>query len=93
MNYNNIKEEARMALQLTDEWDKVFKKSDRVNHRKVTFKNHFGIEIAADLYAPKDAKGRLPAIVISGPYGAVKEQSSGLYAQVLAERGFFNSCI
>ena len=77
-----------MTLQLTDEWDKVFKKSDKVNHRKVAFKNHFRIEIAADLYAPKDAKGRLPAVTISGPYGAVKEQSSGLYAQVLAERGF-----
>ena len=77
-----------MVLQLTDEWDKVFKKSDKVNHRKVTFKNHFGIEIAADLYAPKDAKGLLPAVAISGPYGAVKEQSSGLYAQTLAERGF-----
>ena len=77
-----------MALQLTDEWDKVFEKSDKVNHRKVSFKNHFGIEIAADLYEPKERNGKLPAIAISGPYGAVKEQSSGLYAQTLAERGF-----
>ena len=78
-----------MALQLTDEWDKVFPKSDKVNHRKVTFKNHFGIELAADLYEPKDATGgKLPAIAVSGPYGAVKEQSSGLYAQEMAERGF-----
>ena len=77
-----------MALQLTNEWDKVFEKSDKVNHRKVSFKNHFGIEIAADLYEPKERNGKLPAIAISGPYGAVKEQSSGLYAQTLAERGF-----
>lgn len=77
-----------MALQLTDEWDKVFPRSDKVNHRKVTFKNHFGIELAADLYEPKDASGKLPAIAVSGPYGAVKEQSSGLYAQEMAERGF-----
>ena len=77
-----------MALQLTDEWDKVFPKSDKVNHRKVTFKNHFGIELAADLYEPKDVTEKLPAIAVSGPYGAVKEQSSGLYAQEMAERGF-----
>ena len=79
-----------MALQLTNEWDKVFPKNDKVNHRKVSFKNHFGIEIAADLYEPKERNGKLPAIAISGPYGAVKEQSSGLYAQTLAERGFFD---
>ncbi|MBQ3468189.1 alpha/beta hydrolase, partial [Candidatus Saccharibacteria bacterium] len=77
-----------MTLQLTDEWDKVFPKSDKVDHKKVTFKNHFGIELAADLYEPKDASGKLPAIAVSGPYGAVKEQSSGLYAQEMAERGF-----
>ena len=77
-----------MILQLTDEWDKVFPKSEEVNHRKVSFKNHFGIEIAADVYEPKDASGPLPAVAICGPYGAVKEQSSGLYAQTLAERGF-----
>lgn len=77
-----------MTLQLTNEWDKTFPKSDKINHEKVSFKNHFGIEIAADLYKPKDSKGKLPAIAISGPYGAVKEQSSGLYAQELAKRGF-----
>ena len=77
-----------MTLRLTDEWDKVFPKSDKVNHRKVTFKNHFGIELAADLYEPKDASGKLPAMAISGPFGAVKEQVSGLYAQEMAERGF-----
>ena len=78
-----------MALQLTDEWDKVFPKSDKVNHKKVSFKNHFGIEIAADLCEPKEKNGKLPAIAISGPYGVVKEQSSGLCAQTLAERGFW----
>ena len=77
-----------MTLRLVDKWDKVFKKSDKVNHKKVSFKNHFGIEIAADLYIPKEKSKKLPAIAISGPYGAVKEQSSGLYAQTLAERGF-----
>lgn len=77
-----------MVLNITNEWDKVFPKSEKVNHKKVTFKNHFGIEIAADMYAPKDAEGKLPAIAASGPYGAVKEQASGLYAQEMAERGF-----
>lgn len=75
-------------LTLTREWDKVFPKSDKVEHRKVTFVNRYGITIAADMYTPKDAKGQLPAIAVSGPFGAVKEQSSGLYAQQLAERGF-----
>lgn len=75
-------------LILTEEWDKVFPKSDKVNHRKVTFPNRYGITLAADLYEPKDAQGRLPAIAVSGPFGAVKEQSSGLYAQTMAERGF-----
>lgn len=75
-------------LRLTDKWDKVFPESDKVEHRKVTFHNHFGITLAADLYVPKGAKGRLAAIAVSGPFGAVKEQSSGLYAQTLAERGF-----
>ena len=75
-------------LTLTEEWDKVFPKSDKVNHRKVTFPNRYGITLAADLYEPKDAEGRLPAIAVSGPFGAVKEQSSGLYAQTTAERGF-----
>ena len=75
-------------LKLTQEWDKVFPKSDKVDHCKVTFPNHFGITLAADLYVPKGAEGRLPAIAVSGPFGACKEQSSGLYAQELAERGF-----
>ncbi len=75
-------------LKLTNEWDKVFPKSDKVNHRKVTFRNRYGITLAADLYAPKNAQGKLPAIAVSGPFGAVKEQSSGLYAQTMAERGF-----
>ena len=76
-------------LNLTDQWDKVFPQSDRVNHTKVTFHNRYGITLAADLYTPKDAQGKkLPAIAVSGPFGAVKEQSSGLYAQQLAERGF-----
>lgn len=75
-------------LTLTSEWDKVFPKSDKVNHRKVTFHNRYGITLAADLYEPKNAAGKLPAIAVSGPFGAVKEQSSGLYAQTMAERGF-----
>lgn len=75
-------------LKLTSEWDKVFPQSDKVNHRKVMFVNRYGITLAADLYEPKDAVGELPAIAVSGPFGAVKEQSSGLYAQTMAERGF-----
>lgn len=76
-------------LKLTQEWDKTFPKSDKVNHSKVTFVNRYGITLAADLYVPKTtAGGKLPAIAVSGPFGAVKEQSSGLYAQELAERGF-----
>ncbi len=75
-------------LTLTQEWDKVFPKSDKVNHTKVTFHNRYGITLAADLYIPKGATGKLPAIAICGPFGAVKEQASGLYAQALAERGF-----
>ena len=75
-------------LKLNQEWDKVFPKSEKVNHKKVTFKNHFGITIAADMYEPKDYEGKLPGIAVSGPFGAVKEQSSGLYAQEMAERGF-----
>ena len=77
---------------VTAEWDKVFPKSDKVEHSKVTFKNHFGIELAADMFVPKDTSlkvnGKFPAIAVSGPFGAVKEQSSGLYAQQMAERGF-----
>jgi len=76
------------ALKLTDEWDKVFPLSDAVNHKKVTFVNHFGNTLAADLYEPKEYTGKLPAIAVCGPFGAVKEQSSGLYAQEMAKRGF-----
>lgn len=75
-------------LKLEQEWDKVFPKSDKVNHKKVTFKNHFGITLVADMYIPKEINGLLPAIAVSGPFGAVKEQSSGLYAQEMAKRGF-----
>ncbi|MCM1336432.1 MAG: alpha/beta hydrolase [Candidatus Amulumruptor caecigallinarius] len=75
-------------LEMTQQWDKVFPKSDKVDHRKVTFVNRYGITLAADMYIPKGATGKLPAIAVSGPFGAVKEQSSGLYAQQLAERGF-----
>ncbi|WP_164093925.1 alpha/beta hydrolase [Stenotrophomonas maltophilia] len=76
------------TMALTQDWDKVFPKSDRVEHRKVTFKNRYGITLAADLYQPKNASGKLAAIAVGGPFGAVKEQSSGLYAQTMAERGF-----
>ena len=75
-------------LTLTREWDKVFPKSEEVDHSKVTFANHFGITLAADMYMPKNAEGMLPAIAVSGPFGACKEQSSGLYAQEMARRGF-----
>ena len=76
------------TLTLTEEWDKTFPKSERVNHRKVTFHNRYGITLAADLYEPKNAAGRLAAIAVCGPFGAVKEQASGLYAQTMAECGF-----
>lgn len=75
-------------LVLTESWDKTFPKSDKVEHRKATFHNRYGITLAADLYQPKGAEGKLPAIAVCGPFGAVKEQSSGLYAQTMAERGF-----
>ncbi len=75
-------------LNLTEEWDKVFPKSDKVDHKKVTFVNRYGITLVADMYAPKGVIGKLPAVAVSGPFGAVKEQSSGLYAQQLAERGY-----
>ena len=75
-------------LTLTQEWDKTFPKSDKVNHRKVTFHNRFWITLAVDLYEPKDVQWKLPAIAVSGPFGAVKEQCSGLYAQIMAERWF-----
>ena len=83
-NNENMKQE----LNLTQEWDKVFPLSDKVNHRKVTFETQYGLTLAADLYTPKDVDGKLPAIAVSGPFGAVKEQSSGLYAMRMAERGF-----
>ncbi len=76
------------ALELTQEWDKTFPLSDKVEHAKATFKNRYGIELAADVYKPKGAEGPLAAVAVSGPFGAVKEQSSGLYAQHLAENGF-----
>ena len=75
-------------LNLTQEWDKVFPKSDKVDHKKVTFHNRYGITLAADMYTPKSVVGKLPAIAVSGLFGAVKEQSSGLYAQKMAELGF-----
>ncbi len=75
-------------IAMTEEWDKVFPLSDEVNHKKVTFTNHFGITLAADMYEPKEYKGKLPAIAVCGPFGAVKEQSSGLYAQEMAKKGF-----
>lgn len=76
------------TIQLTQTWDKIFPKSDKVEHRKVTFKNRYGITLVGDLYVPKNASGKLQAIAVSGPFGAVKEQTSGIYAQHLAERGF-----
>lgn len=75
-------------LILTQDWDKTFPKSDQVNHSKVTFINRYGITLAADMYVPKNTEGKLPAIAVCGPFGAVKEQCSGLYAQTMAERGF-----
>ena len=75
-------------LNLTTEWDKTFPKSENVDHEKVTFVNRYGITLAADMYTPKNADGKLPAIAVCGPFGAVKEQSSGLYAQTMAERGY-----
>lgn len=76
------------TLNLTQEWDKTFPKSEKVNHCKITFYNRYGITLAADLYIPKNGSGKLPAVAVCGPFGAVKEQVSGLYAQELAERGF-----
>ena len=81
---NNMEQE----LDLTQEWDKVFPLSEKVNHKKVTFKTQYGLTLAADLYTPKDSKGKMAAIAVSGPFGAVKEQCSGLYAMKMAERGF-----
>ena len=76
------------VLNLVTTWDKTFPKSEKVNHRKITFVNRYGITLAADMYTPKNVEGKLPAIAVSGPFGAVKEQCSGLYAQTMAERGF-----
>ena len=84
-NATEFKEE---QLNLAAEWDKVFTQSDKVSHSKIAFHNRYGITLAADLYIPKNAAGKLPAIAVSGPFGAVKEQASGLYAQTLAEHGF-----
>ncbi len=75
-------------LVLTQEWDKTFPQSSKVEHSKVTFHNRYGITLAADVYKPKSAKGKLAAIAVCGPFGAVKEQAAGLYAQTMAERGF-----
>lgn len=75
-------------LTITEEWDKTFLKSEKVNHHKVKFHNRYGITLVGDLYEPKDFSGKLPAIAVCGPFGAVKEQTSGLYAQIMAERGF-----
>ena len=90
INYADMKDMTihTEAIALTEEWDKVFPLSDEVNHRKVTFTNHFGITLAADVYEPKQYTGKLPAIAVCGPFGAVKEQSSGLYAQEMAKKGF-----
>ena len=75
-------------LNLTQEWDKIFPQSDKVNHSKITFRNRYGITLAADMYVPKNAQGKLPAIAVCGPFGAVKEQASGFYAQEMAKRGY-----
>ena len=80
-------------LNLVQEWDKTFPMSDKVDHSKVTFVNRYGITLAADMYVPKNVEGKLPAIAVSGPFGAVKEQSSGLYAQTMAERGFLTIAV
>lgn len=76
------------SLNLTNNWDKTFPKSPKVEHHKITFHNRYGITLAADMYTPKDTKGKLSAIIVAGPFGAIKEQASGLYAQTMAERGF-----
>ncbi|WP_372378068.1 alpha/beta hydrolase [Vibrio natriegens] len=84
----STKVSAQPSIQLTNEWDKTFVKSDKVDHKKVTFKNRYGFTLAGDLYQPKNVTTKIAALVIGGPFGAVKEQSSGLYAQIMAERGF-----
>lgn len=86
---NNMNNEKNMEnLNLTAEWDKTFPQSDKVIYSKVTFTNRYGITLAADMYVPKNTTGKLPAIAVCGPFGAVKEQAAGLYAQTMAERGF-----
>ena len=75
-------------LDLVSEWDKTFPKSKSVNHKKVTFVNRYGITLAADMYTPKNEQKKFPALAVCGPFGAVKEQCSGLYAQTMAERGY-----
>ena len=87
-NYFNSVYMIDQKQSLVQEWNKVFPQSDKVHHMKVTFRNRYGIILAADMYIPRNAEGKLPAIAVSGPFGAVKEQASGLYAQALAERGF-----
>lgn len=88
MAQETIKSTDMNTLELTQEWDKTFPQSDKVEHTKITFHNRYGIMLAADLYKPKNVQGQLAAIAVSGPYGATKEQVSGRYAQTLAERGF-----
>ena len=85
---NEKSDDNMTKMELTQEWDKVFPLSEKVNHRKVTFETQFGMTLAADLYTPKDGKSQMAAIAVSGPFGATKEQSSGLYAMKMAERGF-----
>ena len=84
----NVAKSPLEAVSMVSEWDKIFAKSDKVDHKKVKFKNRYGVELVGDLYTPKNLHGKAAAIAVSGPFGAVKEQSSGLYAQTLAERGF-----
>ena len=87
-NKQTTDKDMEQKLELTQEWDKVFPLSEKVNHKKVTFETQYGLTLAADLYTPKETEGKLPAIAVSGPFGATKEQSSGLYAMRMAERGF-----
>lgn len=85
---DNKKSTNMKTIELTREWDKTFPQSDKVEHSKITFHNRYGITLVADVYKLKNAQGTLAAIAVSEPYGAVKEQMSGRYAQTLAERGF-----
>lgn len=88
LHASNTTENRNNMEHFTKEWDKTFAKSDKVEHCKVTFVNRYGITLAADMYQPRDVAGKLPAIAVCGPFGAVKEQAAGLYAQEMAERGF-----